>query len=683
MAFERMTQNVMNVSGLPNVISGQATTLKNTFDKSGSDLKTFINNFLTTLESPIAATNIGADVETVATKTLQAILTAFDEAISNRYTKTEADTLISSGTNDLVANVDVNLTTGVITVTKKDGTTETFDTALEKVPARFEIVETNGNYALKITNVDGTSTQTDITNLMNIYNFNNSDTVSFEVIGEGAEKTVVATIRDNSIGLEKLSLTVVSTLEGYMNSAKDSASAAKVSETNAKTSETNAANSASTAVSKAAEATAGATTATTKANEAQQSAEDAEYWAKQAASASGNYILPAVGESQTIETLYGDYTLSTQNIAQETKYISQQTKANSYMPNKIQSTTKVRPSTSLANTAFNITLDGVTKMLVFGTDEGVFNDSTEVGPAFQTKIDELFGENQIFVEGTSGSRYTLIIERANGVVNVPIVVSAVDEATLTELGLADCLSIINIPDGATNIFDTSISIAELTGTTTETVTFAINEYTNTISPSTSIEDFFDIINNANLGICIEYSIPEDAIVIKGENAPTISDNVNLFTTLGYNTSATQITGDVYVVDITSPSGIKTKNIHLVSNTINGNELLALLSILQSEMGAKINEGISKKAEKKVFTATIPTTGWTTGEQNYVDVTVSGILESDYPHITPIYTNVKATDDAIEEAWNKIKRASTTANGLRVYAEETPVTEIPIQIEVVR
>lgn len=399
MAFERMTQNVMNVSGLPNVISGQATTLKNTFDKSGSDLKTFINNFLTTLESPIAATNIGADVETVATKTLQAILTAFDEAISDRYTKTEAETLISSGTNDLVANVDVNLTTGVITVTKKDGTTETFDTALEKVPAKFEIVETDGNYALKITNVDGTSTQTDITNLMNIYNFNNSDTVSFEVIGEGAEKTVVATIKDNSIGLEKLSLTAVTTLEGYMNSAKDSANAAKTSETNAKTSETNAANSASTAVSKAAEAIAGATTATTKADEASKSAEDAEYWAKQA---------------------------------------------------------------------------------------------QEIG---------------------SG----------------------------------------------------------------------------------------DFVTNAT-----------------------------------FNSTVTAI-----------------------------------------------NAEIAKKSEKKVFTANIPTTGWTTGEQNYVDVTVNGILASDYPHITPIYTNVKATDDAIEEAWNKIKRALAVANGLRVYAEEIPTTAIPIQIEVVR
>ena len=99
--------------------------------------------------------------------------------------------------------------------------------------------------------------------------------------------------------------------------------------------------------------------------------------------------------------------------------------------------------------------------------------------------------------------------------------------------------------------------------------------------------------------------------------------------------------------------------------------------------AEIAELKINKAEKKVFTATIPTTGWITGEPNYVDVTVEGILESDYPHITPIYTNVKATDDAIEEAWNKIKRAPAVANGLRVYAEEVPTTEIPIQIEIVR
>lgn len=99
--------------------------------------------------------------------------------------------------------------------------------------------------------------------------------------------------------------------------------------------------------------------------------------------------------------------------------------------------------------------------------------------------------------------------------------------------------------------------------------------------------------------------------------------------------------------------------------------------------AEIAELKITKAEKKVFIATIPSAGWITGEEIYVDVAITGILESDYPHITPIYTNVKATNDAIQEAWDKIKRAPAINNGLRVYAEEIPTTEIPIQIEVVR
>jgi hypothetical protein len=248
--------------------------LKATFDQAGVDIKEALNALIAELETSTSASNIGANVSSVTTKTVQAILTNFEGAIANRYTKAEAETLLTTGTNDLVADIDVNLTTGVITVTKKDGTVETFDTALEKVPARFEIVESNGTYALKITNVDGTSTQTDITHLMNIYTFENNDYITFEVTGEGNEKTVTANIKDNSIGLDKLSLSVVSTLEGYMASARDSANAAKTSETNARNSEINALEAESTAVTKAQEASDSATNAKT-------SEEKAEYWAKQ------------------------------------------------------------------------------------------------------------------------------------------------------------------------------------------------------------------------------------------------------------------------------------------------------------------------------------------------------------------------------------------------------------------
>ena len=311
MGFNRLTKSVLNISGLPDRVQNQASALKALFDQAGVDIKEALNALMSELEASTSASNIGADVTSVATKTVQAILTAYEEAIADRYTKLEAGTLVLEETNNLVADVDVNLTTGVITVTKKDGTIETFDTAIEKVPAKFEIVETNGKYALKITNVDGTSTQTDITNLMNIYNFNSSDTVNFEVTGEGNEKAVVATVKDNSIGLDKLSLTVISTLEGYMNSAKDSATAAKTSETNARTSEINAANSASTATNKATEATTAATTAvnasntaTTKASAAQKSAEDAEYWANKAQEIGGGDFVTKTEFNSEINNRY-------------------------------------------------------------------------------------------------------------------------------------------------------------------------------------------------------------------------------------------------------------------------------------------------------------------------------------------------------------------------------------------
>lgn len=271
MGFTRFTKNVLNVSALPDRVQNQASALKLVFDQSGVDIKAALNGLIAELEDSASAGSIGASVESVTTNTIQAILTAFDEYIADRYTKNETDTLISANTNTLISDVDINLTTGVITITKKDGTVETFDTAIEKVPAKFEIIESGSSFFLRITNVDGTYTQTDITKLMNIYKFNNSEDIAFEVNGTGNEKTVTASIRANSIGLDKLSLSAVSTIEGYVASAKDSASAAKISETNAKSSEIiaqNAATSAEQNAQIASEAVSASNIATEKAIEA-------------------------------------------------------------------------------------------------------------------------------------------------------------------------------------------------------------------------------------------------------------------------------------------------------------------------------------------------------------------------------------------------------------------------------
>jgi hypothetical protein len=508
MGFNRFTKNVLNISGLPDRVQNQAATLKALFDQAGVNIKEALNALMAQLEANIAADSIGADVGSVATKTVQAILTAYEGAIADRYTKTEAETLVSSETNNLVADLDVNLTTGVITVTKKDGTTETFDTALEKVPAKFEIVENSGKYALKVTNLDGTTTQTDVTNLMNIYSFNNSDTINFEVTGEGNEKAVVATIKANSIGLDKLSLTVVSTIEGYMNAAKDSANAAKTSETNARASELNAAGYANTASNKATEAATSANTAATKASEANKSAEEAKKWAEQAGGAAGD--------------LSGYYT-------------------------KAETDAKIEEAIDGINIPES---QGGDSVVVLNIDKTYIAAGTEEYTKYEEMIKSCFDE-----EGTLVKQLYLK-RKVESMGDYPILV----------------------PIYAHNVMGT----------------------------------------NVDLGFVITLSNTEHQTFVS-------------------------LTDTEIVMANTDTEAIK----------------------------------------KQIFTATIPTTGWTTGEQIYVDVTVEGMLESDIPHITPIYTNVKATDDAIQEAWNKISRATATNNGLRVYAEEVPTTEIPIQIEVVR
>ena len=297
--FNKMTKNVLNISALDNRPVMSAEELKATFDRAGVDIKESFNGLVEQLASETAGEHIGVNVESVATKTLQAVLTAFDEAIKDRYTKNEVDTSVSQETNNLLSDFDINLTTGVITVTKKDGTKETYDTALEKVPAKFEIVEENEVYYLKITNTDGTSTKVNVNTLFNEYLFTNSDEISFEVTNEGNSKKIVAKLRDNSIGIKKLSLNVVSQLEGYVQSANSSATSAKNSATSAETSASSASTSANIAIQKASEASTSATSASTDAilaksyavggtgTRAGEDTDNAKYYKEQAAASGG------------------------------------------------------------------------------------------------------------------------------------------------------------------------------------------------------------------------------------------------------------------------------------------------------------------------------------------------------------------------------------------------------------
>lgn len=157
--------------------------------------------------------------------------------LESRYTKTETDAKISTETNDLIETIQYTKADGKFKITTKGGTSTTIDTDLEKIPASFELIESDGKTYLRITNQDGSYTQTDVTSLLNVYTFNDSDTVDFT---ESTKYSVTAAVKPNSITIDHLSLAAVSTLEGYVSAAAGSATAAAGSATAAETSANNA-----------------------------------------------------------------------------------------------------------------------------------------------------------------------------------------------------------------------------------------------------------------------------------------------------------------------------------------------------------------------------------------------------------------------------------------------------------
>ena len=89
------------------------------------------------------------------------------------------------------------------------------------------------------------------------------------------------------------------------------------------------------------------------------------------------------------------------------------------------------------------------------------------------------------------------------------------------------------------------------------------------------------------------------------------------------------------------------------------------------------------SKRKTWTATITTT-WSGSGPYTQSVTVSGILASDMPHITPVYSSDNATAIAQKEAWACVSKAVTAENSITFTCfEDKPTTAISIQIEVNR
>lgn len=198
----------------------------------------------------------------------------------------------------LVADVTFEESTGIITITKKNGSKVTIDTQMEKIAVNFTYNPTTQQIILTL--IDGTKQYIDLSALITQYEFLDSDTVAFYIDSSGKVSAIVkegsieekhlepnylAKIKVEAAKAElsqKAAATSEANAKASENAAKASETAAKTSETNAKASETAAAKSATAAAisetnAKASETSASesSATATEKASSASQSADTA------------------------------------------------------------------------------------------------------------------------------------------------------------------------------------------------------------------------------------------------------------------------------------------------------------------------------------------------------------------------------------------------------------------------
>ena len=171
---------------------------------------------------------------------------------SSKATKTEVSTL--------VADVSFEESTGIITVTKKNGSKITIDTQMEKIAVNFSYDRITQQIILTL--IDGAKQYIDLSALITQYEFIDSDTIAFSIDSYGK---VTAKIKEGSITEKYLEQNYLSNIKVEVEktatnaktasdaavSAMASKTAAATSEKNAKASEKNATNASNIATQSA------------------------------------------------------------------------------------------------------------------------------------------------------------------------------------------------------------------------------------------------------------------------------------------------------------------------------------------------------------------------------------------------------------------------------------------------
>lgn len=189
--------------------------------------------------------NYPSDETPLNESNLNKIDVATDE-IDNRVITLDTTKATKAEVSTLVQDVAFEENTGIITITKKNGSKITIDTQMEKIAVNFSYnAETR---QIILTLIDGTRQYIDLSALITQYEFLDSDTVAFSIDSTGK---VSAIVKEASIQEKHLQPNYLADIKVEVAKAQASQSAAAKSESNAKASETAAAASESNAAASA------------------------------------------------------------------------------------------------------------------------------------------------------------------------------------------------------------------------------------------------------------------------------------------------------------------------------------------------------------------------------------------------------------------------------------------------
>lgn len=219
--------------------------------------------------------NYPSDETPLNESNLNKIDVATDE-IDNRVITLDTTKATKEEVSTLVHDVTFEEKTGIITITKKNGSKITIDTQMEKIAVNFSYnAETQ---QIILTLIDGTKQYIDLTALITQYEFLDSDTVAFSIDSAGK---VSAIVKEASVQEKHLRPNYLADIKVEVAKAQASQSAAAKSESNAKASETAATASESNAAASATKAQSYATGGTN--SRTGEDTDNAKYYSQQSA----------------------------------------------------------------------------------------------------------------------------------------------------------------------------------------------------------------------------------------------------------------------------------------------------------------------------------------------------------------------------------------------------------------